>query len=79
VLLKEVRWPSIEILKLPESQSWIYMNLFNNNQVKYPLPPERYQLQFLKRLVDNLQAAFEDVDNDVCLINRMHIYPALPT
>jgi hypothetical protein len=63
--LQQLRWPSIELLKLPGNQAWIYSSMFDINQVKHPLPPERYRLRFLRKLVDNLEEAFEDSDNDV--------------
>jgi hypothetical protein len=63
--LQQLRWPSIELLKLSGSQAWIYSSMFDIGQVKHPLPPERYRLRFLRKLVDDLEEAFEDSDNDV--------------
>ena len=57
--------PPKEVLRLPETQTQIYNDMFNEPRlVDYALP-ERYKLRVLKRLVKALEDAIEDPEEDV--------------
>ncbi|CAD6571552.1 MAG: hypothetical protein ASARMPRED_004635 [Alectoria sarmentosa] len=56
--------PPKEVLRLPETQTQIYNDMFNEPRlVDYALP-ERYKLRVLKRLVKALEDAIEDPEED---------------
>ncbi|KAI9712103.1 MAG: hypothetical protein M1820_001812 [Bogoriella megaspora] len=59
----QISWPSNDLLKHPQSQSWLFIQLFDPDGVQYA-PPERYQLRVLKQLVGKLEAAMTDPDED---------------
>lgn len=63
---EKLAWPEQNELRLPELQTWIYDNMFNDDLIQYP-PPERYQLRVLKQLVARLEDAIIDPDEDVGL------------
>lgn len=56
----------MELLRMPKIQTEIYDGLFNENKTAY-LPPDRYRYRVLKRLVNALEEAIEDPEEDVCL------------
>lgn len=76
VPVNQIRWPSSDVLKLPENQEWLYQSMFDMDRVKLPLPPERYRLQFLRHLISLLENAFQDVDNDVGYVLRHKTVPS---
>lgn len=56
--------PASLVLKMPEVQAKIYTNLFSGSSHAY-LPPRRYRFRVLKRLLDCLEKAVEDPEEDV--------------
>lgn len=65
-------WPGATVLKMLEVQTWLFEQLFNVENVKFP-PPERYQLRVLKKLMSKVESAInnpeEDVRNTVTLLS----------
>jgi hypothetical protein len=61
---RELSWPSREAIRNIETQTWLYDNLFNAANFTY-LPPARYQLRVLKHLLQLIEEAIEDPDEDV--------------
>jgi hypothetical protein len=62
--IKDLRWPSRGILRLPTTQAWLFQELFSQAVAPY-LPPERYQLRVLKRLLQAIEESIEDPEEDV--------------
>ena len=62
---EQLTFPEISDLKLAETQDAIYQCMFNQN-VQY-LPPERYQLRVLKRLLAVIEESIDDPEVDVCI------------
>jgi hypothetical protein len=60
----QLRWPDAKVLKSPETQSWIFLHMFDKRSVKSP-PPERYQLRVLKLLIAKLERSVVDPEEDV--------------
>lgn len=56
--------PSFPALRLPDVQAQIYKSMFVNSTHTYT-PPERYQYRVLKRLINQLEQAIQDPDEDV--------------
>ncbi|XXG97892.1 hypothetical protein Hte_004208 [Hypoxylon texense] len=56
-------WPPSKFLKGPDVQKWLYKNLFDPTR-NSRLPPERYQMRVLKQLVNRIEKAIEDPDED---------------
>jgi hypothetical protein len=63
---RSLAWPDENTLKQSTSQRWLYENLFAQGG-QFPLPPDRYQLRVLKILVNKLEVAATDPDEDVGL------------
>lgn len=61
---EELTLPLREFLILPETQSQIYNDLFDESRITYA-PPERYRFRVLKRVVKALEDAVEDPEEDV--------------
>ena len=61
---EELAFPRKELLRLPDIQAQIYNNMFNENNITYA-PPERYRFRVLKRLLQALEGAIEDPEEDV--------------
>ena len=61
---EELAIPRKELLRLPDIQAQIYNNMFNEANITYG-PPERYRFRVLKRLVQALEDAIEDPEEDV--------------
>ena len=61
-----LRLPSLDALRLPETQKQIYNTMFSQSALSYPLP-NRYQYRVLKRLIGMMEQAIEDPDEDVLL------------
>ncbi|KAI1780288.1 putative methyltransferase-domain-containing protein [Hypoxylon cercidicola] len=56
-------WPPSKFLKGADVQIWLYKNLFDPTR-NSRIPPERYQMRVLKKLVDKIEKAIEDPDED---------------
>lgn len=61
-----LRWPDDATLKVPEVQSWLFINLFDTDRIASP-PPDRYQHRVLKVLISKLEASINDTEEDVWL------------
>ena len=59
--------PSPKTLKLPSIQSRIYDSMFREGNLTYP-PPAHYRLRVLKRLIDALESAVDDPEEDVRIV-----------
>lgn len=68
--IEQLTLPSKDLLRLPETQARIYNCLFNESNIVYP-PPDRYRIRVLKRLVNALEEAIVDPEEDVS-------FPELP-
>ena len=58
--------PHLDVLRLPQVQEEIYSKLFSDKNIPF-LPPARYRFRVLKSLIDILQEAFQDPEEDVRL------------
>ena len=56
--------PAQELLRLPDIQTQIFHDLFDECVTAYT-PPERYKTRVLKRLVSALEQAIVDPEEDV--------------
>jgi len=72
----QLQWLDGTRLKQPETQSWIYENLFNADKIAH-LPPQRYQLRVLKLLISKLEKSIEDPEEDVCIPSPRHVFALL--
>lgn len=63
---EQLTLPSNALLRLPKIQAQIYDGMFNELEIAYPTP-ERYRFRVLKRLVNALEQAIVDPDEDVCI------------
>ena len=63
--------PPPNVLKLPTTQARIYDSMFREDSLVYP-PPIDYRLRVLKRLINVLERAMDDPDEDV----RIHPFHA---
>lgn len=63
---KRLHFPHMDVLRLPQVQEEIYSRLFSEATVTF-LPPVRYRFRVLKALIDVLQEAFQDPEEDVRL------------
>lgn len=63
---EELTLPCKELLRLPEIQANIYESLFNSSSIAH-LSLHRYRFRVLKRLMDALEQAIVDPEEDVCL------------
>lgn len=62
--LDELSWPSSSTLRKSSAQEWLFKNLFDRMQLQY-LPNDRYQARALKRLLELINGAIEDPNEDV--------------
>jgi len=62
---EQLTLPSMELLRLPETQARIYDGMFDESKIAYP-PPARYIFRVLKRLVTALEEAIVNPEEDVC-------------
>ena len=60
----QLRWPDAQVLKRPEVQTWLFLQMFDESSIKSP-PPERYQLRVLKLLIAKLERSIVDPEEDV--------------
>jgi hypothetical protein len=65
VPIQELRLPSLSVVRSIDAQKWLFDNLFNSNGPSKFFPPERYQTRVLKKLVELIEEAMEDPDDDV--------------
>ena len=56
--------PSMDIIRLPEIQASIFESIFREDNLKYT-PPDRYKIRVLKKLVDMIERAIVDPEEDV--------------
>lgn len=63
--------PSMEHLRLPEVQDQIFHGMFDESRTTY-MPPYRYRFRVLKRLVNALEEAIEDPEEDVRLPHHLY-------
>lgn len=61
--------PSDPLLILPEVQAQIYTTMFQRASI-IDMPPDRYRFRVLKRLIDRLEQAFQNPEDDVRLSLR---------
>lgn len=62
--IAQLRWPPAATLKQARVQDWIFKNMFDEHEVAHP-PPERYQLQVLKKILKDVENTFQDPEYDV--------------
>jgi hypothetical protein len=60
----QLRWPDAQVLKSYEVQSWMFLHMFDESNVKSP-PPERYRLRVPKLLISKLERSIVDPEEDV--------------
>ena len=63
---EQLRMPRAELLRLPETQAQIYHAMFVEEEIAY-LPPDRYRYRVLKLLMNALEEAIDDPEEDVRL------------
>ena len=70
----QLRWPDAQVLKDPEVQSWMFLHMFDETNVKSP-PPERYQLRVLKLLISKLERSIVNPEEDVRFpVSSSHLF-----
>lgn len=77
---QRLQLPHLDVLRLPKVQESLYNKMFSGNHVSY-LPHERYRFRVLKGLIDSLQKAFQDPEEDVrlCLHSSLEHPHSTPT
>lgn len=58
--------PSMEELRLPQTQAYIFATMFNSETLPF-VPPVRYQFRVLKKIIAALERSIVDPEEDVCL------------
>ena len=61
---EQLTLPAKALLRLSEIQAQIYHSMFDDSSLIFA-PPERYKLRVLKRLVNALEQAILDPEEDV--------------
>ena len=61
---KDLAFPESSILKKSEIQARIFDSMFRSDGLNF-VPPERYTIRVLKVLVEGLEAAIDDPEEDV--------------
>ena len=61
---EQLTFPSNELLRLPDIQAQTFRSMFDDSAVPFA-PPERYKFRVLKRLVNALEEAIVDPEEDV--------------
>ena len=64
--VNEPLFPAAKTLLDPYMQEQIYHYLFNSSQAH--LPPARYQKRILKTIIERIESAIEDPDEEVGII-----------
>lgn len=62
--LDKLALPPPDVIKRPDVQARIYNTMFRDGCLAYA-PPDRYKLRVLKKLMANIEQAFEDPEEDV--------------
>ncbi len=57
--------PSLEELRLPQTQADIFNVMFNHDNLLFT-PPIRYQFRVLKKIIGALEKSIIDPEEDVC-------------
>ena len=73
---EELPYPSVATLANPEYQATFYKEVLRD-EAHSRLPPSRYRLRVLKKIVDDLQASFKDSETDVISDEIMELYSKL--
>ncbi|KAK8161690.1 putative methyltransferase-domain-containing protein [Phyllosticta citrichinensis] len=63
-------WPASQVLKKAHVQQWLFQHTFDQHSTQY-LPPERYQVRVLKKLMTRIEEAIEDPEEDEISDNLM--------
>jgi len=63
--IDQLTFPSKDLLRLPEIQGRIYDCMLDESKIVYS-PPKRYRYRMLKRLMNVLEEAIIDPEQDVC-------------
>lgn len=61
----ELTLPSMEELRLPQTQAYIFAAMFNRENLSFT-PPARYQFRVLKKIIAALEKSIIDPEEDVC-------------
>jgi hypothetical protein len=61
---RELDTPPLEMIKDPTCQGELYERMFRYGSVPYP-PPARYRLRVLKLLMEHIEHAVSDPEEDV--------------
>ena len=61
---EQLTLPTKGLLRSPEIQAQIYHSMFDDSVLSFA-PPERYRLRVLKRLVNAIEEAILDTEEDV--------------
>ena len=56
--------PSLEQIRIPHVQAYLYETMFREEGLEYP-PPDRYGIRVLKMLVERMERAIIDPEEDV--------------
>lgn len=62
--LNDLVYPSPKLLLQPYIQKQIYQHMFNNSRALH-LPPISYQRRVLKAIIEKIESAIHDPDEDV--------------
>ncbi|KAI1179524.1 S-adenosyl-L-methionine-dependent methyltransferase [Nemania sp. FL0916] len=71
-------WPHAQLLRRSDAQAWLFKHLFDESR-NPRLPPERYQLRVLRPLIDRIEKAIQDPDEDEISDDLMERAAALMT
>ena len=63
--LEHLSIPDPDVIKRPDVQAEIYRTMFQEDNLPFP-PPQSYQLRVLKRLMQVIERAVTDPEEDVC-------------
>lgn len=58
--------PSMEELRLPQTQAYIFATMFDMENLSF-VPPARYRFRVLKKIIAALEQSVVDPEEDVCL------------
>jgi len=61
---EQLSLPPADVIRLPYVQAQIYETMFRDGCLSFP-PPDRYKLRVLKMLVQRMEAAIDDPEEDV--------------
>lgn len=66
--------PSMEELRLPQTQAYIFATMFNEENLSFVLPA-RYRFRVLKKIIAALEQSIIDPEEDVCLPLPASVFP----